>query len=1081
MTQAAQTPVPIPQPRPWPVLGNLLDADPHAPVQRLMEQARTFGPIFRFDLPGRRMLVLSSQKLVDEVSDESRFDKLVWGPLRAVRAFLGDGLFTARTSEPNWQKAHRILLPTFSAKAMQAYMPQMIDIAEQLVMKWERLNPEDVIDVGDDMTRLTLDTIGLCGFDYRFNSFYRQEPHPFVLTMVRALSEALAQLHRLPIQNSLMFGTRRRFERDIAYMNGVVDRLIKERRADPAAASQKHDLLNYMLSGADKTTGERLDDVNIRYQIITFLIAGHETTSGLLSFTLHYLLRHPDVLAKAYEEVDRVLGGDPCETPTFAQIHRLVYAQQILKESLRLWPTAPAFALAAFDDTTIGEGYPVRREDEVVVLIPMLHRDRSVWGEDAEEFNPDRFAPDRERRIPSNAYKPFGNGQRACIGRQFALQEATMVLAMILRRFELVDHSNYQLRIKETLTLKPDGFTIKVRPRPRRTSSTPASAPAPASALVASEEVPAVAAAAGMPLLVLYGSNLGTAEGVAQRIAEDGEIRGFSSTVAPLDDYIQRLPTTGALVVVSSSYNGSPPDNAARFCDWLQKDDPAPDVLSGVRYAVFGCGDHNWAATYQAIPKKIDERLAALGATRIYPRGEADAADDFDGQFRAWYGPFWNRIGSELGLKLAPSETSSTRSPYRVEVVAARPGRLAAASQEAKPMRVVANRELQTAEGSQPCERSTRHIELALPAGTTYHAGDHLGVLPRNRVAMVRRVLDRFRLDGEALVVIRREAPGKSHLPLDEPLPLYDLLTSYVELQDTATRSQLEVLAAETKTPYEKSHLSALLDGGEDADLRYRDEVFAKHLTVLDILEQFPTCSLSFDDFLGMLPPLRPRYYSISSSPLACSDVASITVAVVRGPARSGRGVYEGVTSAYLAEVPPGATILGFVRSPGTAFCPPSDPRTPMIMVGAGTGLAPFRGFLQERAAIRERGQEVGPALLFFGCRHPRRDFLYESELRDFDARGIARLIPGFSRCDDRPRCYVQNSIVENAGVVWDLVRQEANIYVCGDASRMAPDVRAAFRSVYQTKNGADAAAADAWLNDLVLDQRYVEDVWASG
>src|SRR3954454_16121198 len=195
---------PIPQPPGYPVIGNLLDLDIEAPIQALMKLARQYGPIFRLNLPIGHLVVVSGFDLVDEMCDDERFDKLIGGQLRNLRAFLGDGLFTAWTQEPDWGKAHNILLPNFSMQAMKGYMPMMADIAMQLVEKWERLNPEDEIDVHEDMTRLTLDTIGLCGFGYRFNSFYREEPHPFVASMVYALSENTAALTRLPIQNKLM-------------------------------------------------------------------------------------------------------------------------------------------------------------------------------------------------------------------------------------------------------------------------------------------------------------------------------------------------------------------------------------------------------------------------------------------------------------------------------------------------------------------------------------------------------------------------------------------------------------------------------------------------------------------------------------------------------------------------------------------------------------------------------------------------------------------------------------------------------------------------------------------------------------
>ena len=292
------------------------------------------------------MVVVSGFRLVDEVCDQSRFDKRVGPGLQNVRTFAGDGLFTAYTEEPNWRKAHNILLPYFGMRAMPDYLPMMVEIAEQLLGKWERLNPGEEVDVAADMTRLTLDTIGLCGFSYRFNSIFRETPHPFVQAMLRALQESQQRLQRLPIQDRLMIQKQRQYQADVDFMNEMADRIIKERKEREEQAADKKDLLEYMLMGVDKESGEKLDDTNIRYQMITFLIAGHETTSGLLSFALYFLLKHPSVLAKAYEEVDRILGTDPTIPPTFAQVHQLQYVAQILKESLRLWPTAPGFSLS---------------------------------------------------------------------------------------------------------------------------------------------------------------------------------------------------------------------------------------------------------------------------------------------------------------------------------------------------------------------------------------------------------------------------------------------------------------------------------------------------------------------------------------------------------------------------------------------------------------------------------------------------------------------------------------------------------------------------------------------------------------
>jgi cytochrome P450/NADPH-cytochrome P450 reductase len=1086
---------PIPHPPKKPFVGNMFSVGGTTPVQDLVALARELGPIYQLDIMGKPITVVSGFALVDELSDESRFDKSVRGALHRVRTISGDGLFTAYTTEPNWSRAHNILLPNFGDRAMQGYHPMMLDVADQLMLKWARLNPDDEVDVVHDMTALTLDTIGICGFGYRFNSFYREDNHPFVDAMVDALEIAMAT-RGLPFEDVFTRSRQARLAADATYLNSVVDRIIRDRRAERAASDdpQKTDLLDYMLAGVDRKSGERLDDKNIRYQIITFLIAGHETTSGLLSFATYYLLSNPDVLARAYDEVDRVFGTDLSVKPTMKQVNALAYVQQVLKEALRLWPTAPAFGLLPYKDEVIGGRYPLKARAQVMVLLPVLHRDPAVWGERAEAFDPDNFLPERERARPVNAYKPFGNGQRACIGRQFAMQEATLVIGMILQRFRLIDHDRYALRVKETLTLKPEGLKIKVRPRAHKNAIASVAAPSRAqsngAAGVATMPrgaaangggssapvggVPVSVPAHGTPLLVLFGSNLGTSEEIARSIADAAAAQDFAVRVGWLDDFTGKLPTEGGVLIVCASYNGTPPDNAAGFYRWLQ-DGPAAGALAGVRYAVFGCGNRNWASTYQSVPRFLDEKLAEFGAERLFARGEGDAQEDIDAQARAWRFALWQSVAAELGVTFDARAEAEPRLRYEIEVVAGPQANPLAAAHGATAMRVLANRELQSASS----ERSTRHLEIELPAGTGYGVGDHLGVVAENPPAVVARAVARFGFAGDTYVRLRSLSPRTTALPVDAPVAVERLLAHYVELGHAATRNQIAILADHTQCPQTKPKLLALAadDSASDA---YRTEVKRKRRSVLDLLDEYPACELPFEAFLDMLPPMTPRYYSISSSPLAQPGRCSITVGVVREPAWSGMGTFEGAASTYLERHAGGATIDAFVKDSKSGFCLPDDPVRPIVMIGPGTGLAPFRGFLQERAARKAAGTTLGRALLFFGCRHPDQDYLYRDELERFAADGIVELYVAFSRLDPAKKDYVQHHIAEHADDVWSVLERNGVVYVCGDGSRMEPDVRSALAGIYSGKTGADAAAASAWLDTLTASKRYNLDVWGS-
>jgi cytochrome P450 / NADPH-cytochrome P450 reductase len=1059
----------IPGPRGLPLLGNVLDIDATDPLGGFVKMAGEYGPIFKLATPGAVRLFVSGPDLVDEICDDARFDKKVGGGLASVRdGGAGSGLFTADTDDPLWHRAHNILMSPFSLQSMRDYMPKMLDIADQLMDKWGRLNPGEPVDVPADMTRLTLDTIALCGFGYRFNSFYRDTPHPFVEAMTRSLAESQNRARQLPIQTRLKIRAQRQMEEDQAFMNDLVDRLIVERRGEGDAADTT-DLLGRMLTGVDKQTGERLPDENIRAQCITFLVAGHETTSGLLSFAIYYLLKNPDVVQRAHAEVDAVLGSTAA--PTYEQVHRLTYVRQILDESLRLWPTAPGFTRQPYEDTVIGGRYAIPAQTPMTVLSQALHRDTSVWGPDAAEFNPDHMAPNRLATISPNIYKPFGTGQRACIGRQFALQEAVLVLGMLLQRFEFCDHLDYQLQTKTTLTVKPDEFHIQVRPRAgvhldRAVDATQATTPR----VPVAAPMPQIARH-GTPLAVLFGSNLGTAESIATRLAQEGTERGFAVTLGALDDHVDDLPGNGAAIIVCSSYNGTPPDNAGAFCRWVSGADPG--AAEGVAYTIFGCGNTEWAATYQAVPTLLDTQLAAHGARRIRPRGEGNAAGDFDAAYRDWHAELWSDLAA--GLDLPDDAAADVPAGPRLSITLtnrqlANPVIM---SYRARPARVRENRELIRRDNGKPAERSTRHLEIALPADVTYRAGDHLGVLPRNGIDLIRRVMARFGLDAGQYVTIIPTSGDHTHLPIDEPAPLLGVLGSCVELQDVATRDDIATLARYTDDPEQKTALQALT--GDDA---YRDHVFAGNRSLLELLEAFPACALPFEEYLDMLPPLRPRYYSISSSPLLSADTCSITAGVLRGPARSGTGTFTGVCSGHLAALPENSTVFTFVRSPSIAFRPPDNPHIPMIMVGAGTGLAPFRGFLQERAALRDQGVPVAPSLLFFGCRNRDSDLLYADELRDYQQQGLVHVENAFSRAADSRCRYVQDAVLDCADRVWDLLQHDAAVFVCGNAATIAPGVRTALTRIFRDKTGAGESDAQAWLTGLRSTDRFLEDIW---
>jgi len=470
-----------------PVVGDVFGADPDAPLQSTMARAAHLGPIFELKVFDQKFVFVTGAGLAAELADESRFEKALSPALIALREFVGEGLFTAYNDETNWSIAHDLLRPAFTKPAMQRYHPVMLKAARELFDNWDR--EEGPVDVSADMTKLTMETISRTAFSHDFGSFSRAEPHPFIPAMVAALKagQRKGSLNSMPGAAMLAKRIDKKNAHHQAYVDSLIDGIIAERRASPVGDDDGQDLLGIMLDTPHPETGARLDDLNIRHQILTFLVAGHETTSGALSFALYYLSREPAMMAKAHAEIDAILGSDPAAEPTFEQVAKFRYLRRVLDESLRLWPTAPAFTRSPREETTIGGKHLMRPEDWAIVLLPMVHRDKSVWGEDAEEFNPDRFLPENSRGRPAHTYKPFGTGERSCIGRQFALHEAILVLARMLHRYDLAPDPGYELEVAERLTLMPKGFEVTVTRRVPGASSGSVSQDS-----VSQDEVPSV-------------------------------------------------------------------------------------------------------------------------------------------------------------------------------------------------------------------------------------------------------------------------------------------------------------------------------------------------------------------------------------------------------------------------------------------------------------------------------------------------------------------------------------------------------------------------------------------------------------
>jgi cytochrome P450/NADPH-cytochrome P450 reductase len=718
-------------------------------------------------------------------------------------------------------------------------------------------------------------------------------------------------------------------------------------------------------------------------------------------------------------------------------------------------------------------------------LLAKSQLDPAVFGETARDFIPERMLDENFDRLNKefpNCWKPFGNGMRACIGRPFAWQESLLVMAMLLQNFNFrLDDPNYNLKIKQTLTIKPKDFFMRASLRHGLTPTQlehrlAGDKIAPSIKREASSAVaPSKNNAKGKPLSIYYGSNTGTCESLAQRLASDAGAHGWQATVVDaLDAAHQKIPNDQPVIILTASYEGQPPDNAAIFVNWLEN--LKGKEMDKVSYAVYGCGHHDWAQTFHRIPKLVDRKLEELGGTRITPMGLTDAAQaNMFTDFEDWEdSSLWPALAEKYGIAAQSEGGGAISSGLSIEITSPRSSTL---RQDVKEAIVVDVQDL-TAPGAPP----KKHMEIQLPSDARYAAGDYLAVLPLNPKPSVERVMRRFHLAWDAHVTI--SAHGSTTLPTGVSIPVTDVLGAYVELAQPATKRGILSLAEAAKEPGARERLAEL---GSDPDAYARD-VSAKRVSVLDLLERFPSVDLPFSTFLALLPPMRVRQYSISSSPLWNPTSVTLTYSLLDAPSLSdpdGGRHHLGVASSYLSSLAPGDKLHVSVRPSHSPFHLPADAaNTPVILVGAGSGIAPFRGFVQERAAQIAAGRKLAPALLFFGCRAPHKDDLYREELQRWEKLGAVEVRRAYSRSnrDDARGCkYVQDRMWLDREEVTALWEKGAKVYVCGSRNVGDAVKKVVIRMAEENavKEGRDVSDEHItkWF-DGIKNERFATDVF---
>ncbi|KAL1618372.1 hypothetical protein SLS56_010590 [Neofusicoccum ribis] len=634
----------------------------------------------------------------------------------------------------------------------------------------------------------------------------------------------------------------------------------------------------------------------------------------------------------------------------------------------------------------------------------------------------------------------------------------------------------------------------------------------------------------GKNCVVFYGSQTGTAEDYASRLAKEGASRfGLKTMVADLEDYdyenLDTFPEDKIAVFVLATYGeGEPTDNAVEFYEFVTSEDssysegatPADEPLKNLKYVAFGLGNNTYEH-YNSMVRNVDKAFTKLGATRIGAAGEGDdGAGTMEEDFLAWKEPMWAALTEAMQLEEREAvyepvfdvEEKAELNAQDATVYLGEPNKNHLEGQSKGPYNahnpyiapIAESREIFTAG-----ERNCLHLEVDISGSNlTYTTGDHIAVWPTNPGKEVDRFLQILGLGNKRDTVISvKGTDPTAKVPFPAPTT-YDAVVRYhMEICAPVSRQFVSSLAQFAPNDTIKAEMAKI---GGDKDY-FQEKVAHLNLNIAQLLELQSNgeqwSKVPFSIMIEGLHKIQPRYYSISSSSLVQKDKISIT-AVVESVEKAGAPhIVKGVTTNYLlalkqkqhgvAEPDPhglnyaltgprnkydGIHVPVHVRH--SNFKLPSDPSKPIIMVGPGTGVAPFRGFVQERAAQAAAGENVGKTLLFFGCRRSDEDFLYQEEWEQYkkDLGDKFEMHTAFSR-EGPSKVYVQHKIQENAELVDQLLQQKAYFYVCGDAANMARAVNELLGQIISKQRGLPESKGEEIVKSMRASNQYQEDVWS--
>nr|UYI00189.1 NADPH-cytochrome P450 reductase [Panonychus citri]UYI00190.1 NADPH-cytochrome P450 reductase [Panonychus citri] len=602
--------------------------------------------------------------------------------------------------------------------------------------------------------------------------------------------------------------------------------------------------------------------------------------------------------------------------------------------------------------------------------------------------------------------------------------------------------------------------------------------------------------ATGRNIVVFYGSQTGTAEEFAVRLAKESARYGMKALVSDPEECdieeltnLQSLPNSLAIFAVATYGEGDPTDNALELNEWLKN---TTVDLTGLNYAVFGLGNKTYEH-FNAFGKYVDERLAELGANRVHELGVGDDDANIEEDFITWKEQLWSSVCSLFNVQLSGEDINLRQ--YELEVHTDLPkesiftgeiARLGSYRKQRPPFDaknpflapIVVNRELYKG------DRSCMHIEFDLAGSKIrYEAGDHIAVYPQNDSSLVNKLGKLLEIDLDTVITLKNvdEDSSKKH-PFPCPCSYRTALTHYMDITQTPRTHVLKELADYATSEEDKAMLKKMSSSTDEGKALYSEWIIKSARSIVHVLEDLPSCKIPLDHLLEFMPRLQPRYYSISSSPKINPERVSITAVLIEYKSSTGR-VVRGVTTGWLKEMVPTENSERYVAPVfirRSQFKLPAKSQTPILMIGPGTGLAPFMGFIQERQWMADQGKQLGDAILYYGCRKRSEDYLYENELADYLKSGVlSKIYTAFSR-DQAEKVYVTHLLRQNKKELWSIMEErKGHIYICGDARSMARDVRDILLSTIMEEGGKSSQEADAYLKKMEVQRRYSADVWS--